>query len=103
MTKSTCIPRRKALARTFKKMAKARKHQDGGLIDFLMPLIEQYKKGGKLSKEYIKKAHEKPGGSNVGKKTFASGAKRTGSYVGPSGGAPKGSYPIPDKNMLNQH
>lgn len=48
------IPR-KALARTFKKMAKARKHQDGGLIDFLMPLIEQYKKGGKLSKEYIKK------------------------------------------------
>lgn len=90
------IPR-KALARTFKKMAKARKHQDGGLIDFLMPLIEQYKKGGKLSKEYIKKAHEKPGGSNVGKKTFASGAKRTGPYVGPSGGAPKGSYPIPDK------
>ena len=67
--------------KTFKKMAKARKHQNGGLIDFLMPLIEQYKKGGKLTKEYIKKAHEKPGGSNVG----------------PSGGAPKGSYPIPDK------
>lgn len=54
------------------------------------------KEGAKLTKEYIKKAHEKPGGSNVGKKTFADGSKRTGPYVGPSGGAPKGSYPIPD-------
>lgn len=40
--------------------------------------------------------HDKPGGSNVGKKTFADGSKRTGPYVGTSGGAPKGSYPIPD-------
>lgn len=56
----------------------------------------EVKKGGKLSKEYIEKARKKPGGSNVGKKTFASGQKRTGPYVGPSGGAPKGSYPIPD-------
>jgi hypothetical protein len=52
---------------------------------------------GKLSKEYIKKAHEKPGGSNVGDKKFADGTKRVGHYAGPSGGAPKGSYPIPDK------
>jgi len=54
------------------------------------------KNGGKLSKDYIEKAREKPGGSNVGKEKFASGAKRTGPYAGPSGGAPKGSYPIPD-------
>lgn len=54
------------------------------------------KEGGKLSKEYIEKAREKPGGSNVGKKKFASGAPRTGPYAGPSGGAPKGSYPIGD-------
>jgi len=55
-----------------------------------------YKSGGSLSKEYIKKARKRPGGSNVGKKKFASGKKRTGPYAGPSGGAPKGSYPIPD-------
>ena len=81
----------------FAQNAKKWKHEDGGSIDFLLPLIEEFKKGGKLSKEYIKKAHEKPGGSNVGKKKFASGAPRTGPYAGPSGGAPKGSYPIPDK------
>lgn len=94
MSKSTCTPRRKALARTFKKMAK---HELGGSIAFLMPLIDQFKKGGALTKDYIKKAHEKPGGSNVGKKKFASGAKRTGPYIGPSGGSPKGSYPIPTR------
>jgi hypothetical protein len=93
MSKVTCTPRRKALARTFKKMAK---HENGGSIDFLQPLIDEFKKGGKLSKEYIKKARTKPGGSNVGKKTFASGKKRVGPYAGPSGGAPKGSYPIGD-------
>lgn len=93
MTKPTCTPRRKALAKRFKAMAKK---ETGGTIDFLMPMMKKFKSGGKLSKEYIKKAHEKPGGSNVGKKTFASGAPRTGPYVGPSGGAPKGSYPIPD-------
>ena len=48
MTKSTCIPRRKALARTFKKMAKARKHEIGGLLDFIQPLIDNFKSGGKL-------------------------------------------------------
>lgn len=55
-----------------------------------------FKEGGKLSKEYIKEAREKAGGSNVGKKTFSDGSKRTGPYIGTSGGAPKGSYPIPD-------
>jgi len=45
----------------------------------------------------IKAARKQPGGSNVGKKTFASGKTRTGPYAGPSGGSPKGSYPIPDK------
>lgn len=60
--------------------------------------IPKYKEqSGGLSKSYIKEAKEKPGGSNVGNKTFADGSKRTGPYVGPSGGAPKGSYPVPDK------
>lgn len=56
----------------------------------------KFKKGGRLSKDYIAEAKEKAGGSNVGNKTFANGQKRTGPYVGPSGGAPRGSYPIPD-------
>lgn len=81
----------------FAQNAKKWKHEKGGNIESIFDLIKQYKNGGSLSKEYIKKAHEKPGGSNVGKKKFASGAKRTGPYVGPSGGAPKGSYPIPNK------
>jgi len=51
----------------------------------------------KMGSAEIKAARQKPGGSNVGKKTFASGKPRTGPYAGPSGGAPKGSYPIPDK------
>lgn len=48
MTKATCTPRRKALARTFKKMAKSRKHESGGLLDFIQPLIDKFKSGGKL-------------------------------------------------------
>lgn len=40
-----------------------------------------------LSKR-IRIARKKPGGSNVGK------YKDTKSFAGPSGGAPKGSYPI---------
>lgn len=80
----------------FAQNAKKWHHKDGGSIEFLMPLIEQFKKGGALTKSYIKKAHTKPGGSNVGNKTFADDSKRTGPYAGPSGGAPKGSYPIPD-------
>lgn len=51
----------------------------------------------KMGAAEIKAARKQPGGSNVGKKTFASGKPRTGPYAGPSGGAPKGSYPIPDK------
>ena len=58
--------------------------------------VNKYESGGKMSKEQIEKARKKPGGSNVGKKTFADGSKRTGPYAGPSGGAPRGSYPIPD-------
>lgn len=97
----------------FAQNAKKWKHENGGNIDFLQPYIDafknggtlsflapaisEFKKGGGLSKEYIQKARTKPGGSNVGKKKFASGKKRTGPYAGPSGGAPKGSYPIPDK------
>jgi hypothetical protein len=50
----------------------------------------------KMGAAEIKAARKQPGGSNVGKKTFASGKPRTGPYAGPSGGAPKGSYPIPD-------
>ena len=61
-----------------------RAHKQGGILD----IINEYKKGGKS---------HKPGGSNVGKKHFANGKKRTGPYVGPSGGAPAGSYPIPDE------
>ena len=93
MTKETCTPKRKALAKTFKENAKKWKHKAGGKIAGDATKKED---GGKLSKDYIAKAREKAGGSNVGKKTFASGEKRTGPYVGPSGGAPKGSYPVPD-------
>ena len=32
----------------FKKMAKARKHEIGGLLDFIQPLIDNFKSGGKL-------------------------------------------------------
>lgn len=50
MTKATCTPHRKALARTFKNMAKQRKHENGGLIDFLQPLITAFKNGGYIQK-----------------------------------------------------
>ena len=48
-------------------------------------IIESLKKGGSI---YIKP-------ENKGK--FTEIKKRIGPYVGSSGGAPKGSYPIPDK------
>lgn len=70
------------------------KKQDGG--NLVPEKVLKYITGGKISKEEAAKAHSKPGGSNVGKKTFADGSKRTGPYAGPAGGAPKGSYPIPD-------
>ena len=57
----------------------------------------KHEDGSKSLPANIKEARKQPGGSNVGKKTFASGKPRTGPYAGPSGGAPKGSYPIPDK------
>lgn len=43
MTKSTCTPRRKALAKTFKKMARNRKKDEGG---FIQPGWDQYDGGG---------------------------------------------------------
>lgn len=47
-------------------------------------------KGVSESKKKVAEAHKKPGGSNVGK--YSSVAKKA--FAGPSGGAPKGSYPI---------
>lgn len=47
-------------------------------------------KGKEESKKKVAEAHKRPGGSNVGK------YKKVPSkdFAGPSGGAPKGSYPI---------
>lgn len=56
-------------------------------------LIEQSKSGPPESEGAIEKAQEKPGGSNVGEKRKTSGAKE-GPFCGPSGGSPKGSYPV---------
>lgn len=42
-----------------------------------------------LAKE-VKRAHERPGGSNVGKYKNVSSKE----FAGTAGGAPKGSYPI---------
>ena len=42
MTKATCTPRRKAFAKTMKKHHGF--HKEGGTIDFLIPLIEQFNK-----------------------------------------------------------
>ena len=56
MSKSTCTPKRKALARTFKKMAKARKHENGGLIDFLDNFIEGLNQNNNVEKDYISEA-----------------------------------------------
>lgn len=106
--------------------AKSFKHENGGLLDFLKKgnklkklkkntkikstggqvsvdrtstmmnalggILDKFKKGGSL-----KEIRKKPGGSNVGKKTFANGKKRTGPYAGTKGGAPAGSYPIGDE------
>lgn len=67
-----------------------RKHQEGGNLEFLTDILTEYQKGGSLSKDYIKEARKKPGGSNVGKYNMNQ------TFAGPSGGAPKGSYPIGD-------
>ncbi len=47
-------------------------------------------KGMKVPKEKEAKLKKKPGGSNVGE--YKGVAKK--SFCGPSGGAPKGSYPV---------
>jgi hypothetical protein len=41
----------------------------------------------------IEKARKEPGGSDVGKERKTSGPTK-GPFCGPSGGAPKGSYPV---------
>lgn len=50
-------------------------------------------KGMKVSRGQEKKMEKKPGGSNVGEYKTVS----RGDFAGPSGGAPKGSYPINTK------
>lgn len=47
-------------------------------------------RGVKVSKAKEKKMEKKPGGSNVGEYKNVSKSK----FAGPSGGAPKGSFPI---------
>ena len=47
-------------------------------------------KGKKESAKEVRKAHEKPGGSNVG--TYKNVSSKD--FAGTAGGAPKGSYPI---------
>jgi len=60
---------------------------------FVEWLLEQSKSGPPKSKEAVKKAKKKPGGSNVGEERETSGAKE-GPFCGPAGGAPKGSFPV---------
>ena len=50
MTKSTCTPKRKALAQTFKKMAK---HEGGGLTDKLSNEPVAAKQGKKITKKQL--------------------------------------------------
>jgi hypothetical protein len=54
-------------------------------------------KEGELPKDE-KAAQEKPGGSNVGKDRKTSTAGE-GPFCGPSGGAPKGSFPVTNKKQ----
>lgn len=49
-------------------------------------------KGMKVSRGEEAKMHKRPGGSNVG--AYKSVKKKD--FAGPSGGAPSGSYPIPN-------
>jgi len=63
MTKSTCTPRRKALAKTFKKMARNRKKDEGG---FIQPGYDQYKEGGIIPDNMsIFSPHDYENGGNV--------------------------------------
>jgi len=49
-------------------------------------------------KERVRTARKKPGGSNVGKDRKTSKAGQ-GPFIGPSGGAPSGSYPITNRGQ----
>jgi len=51
---------------------------------------EMVEKGVYMTKKKATMARKKPGGSNVGKYTKVASSE----FAGPSGGAPKGSYPI---------
>lgn len=62
--------------------------ENGGILNNDI-MIGLFKKGGKVGDP---KNREKAGGSNVGKYS-----KSEGPFAGPSGGAPKGSYPIGSK------
>jgi hypothetical protein len=55
--------------------------------------------GGLTAEMSDAEAHEKPGGSNVGKERETSGAHE-GPFCGPAGGAPAGSYPITNKKQV---
>lgn len=54
----------------------------------------QIAKGLKVSKAKEKSMEKKPGGSNVG--NYPNVPKKD--FAGPSGGSPKGSFPIPTKS-----
>lgn len=89
MTKATCTPKRKALAKTFKKMAK--KREEGGVIDFLMPSIEAFKSGGEVSyKDGTDNKRNTPKYANAAK----CGKKLVKKKVD-GGGLPKGKGTIP--------
>lgn len=51
-----------------------------------------------LKEASLEAIHKKPGGSDVGKDRKTSGAHE-GPFVGPSGGAPAGSYPVTNKGQ----
>ena len=60
---------------------------------------DQFARGGQLPKgKALTAARKRAGGSNVGKKRKTSAAGK-GPFVGPSGGAPKGSYPVTNKKQ----
>lgn len=59
MSKSTCTPRRKALAKRFKS-GEFKKHSKGGNLEFIENLIVSYKNGGGLSRAKDFGSEKKP-------------------------------------------
>lgn len=74
MTKSTCTPRRKAFAMTMKKHhGFHKKHESGGTLDFLQPMIEKFQNGSILPPADVK---------NISLNQFRSnGNKNVGNYI----------------------